>query len=410
MNNIAMNNIAMKIGHYSPGIWAKGGVASYIRRVGQGQQNFGHEVSYIALTSEKEACAGATEPTAFVEDEAAVFRLAAERKLDILHVHLALSGRAKPTVPLIRTVHGHQAYCPSGGRFLARQNKPCDRPYSALGCTWNHIVNHCGSVRPVKMLSEFQTTWDEMRTLRGIPCVTVSHFIKRQMVESGYREEQIHVLHLPAPDVKAYAPPPQEEVPRFLFLGRITPQKGVAWLLRAVQQVCVPVHLDIAGEGHQEAEMQQLAKELGIADRVTFHGWVSGDEVNRLLARSRALVFPSLWHEPGGTVAFEAMVNGRAVIMSRVGGMPEVITEGVNGLLVEPSDVAGLAQAMTRLAEDQSLAVRLGEAGRRAAENFTLASHVKSLMDIYARYAAVPIPGQTAARPAAAAASLRSFQ
>lgn len=163
----------------------------------------------------------------------------------------------------------------------------------------------------------------------------------------------------------------------------------IAWLLRAVQEVRAPVHLDIAGEGYEEPEMRRLAAHLGLDDRVTFHGWVSGDQVSALLSQSRALVFPSVWHEPGGTVAFEAMVNGRAVIMSRGGGMPEVITKGVNGLLVEPNDVPGLARAIEHLAQDWSLAHRLGEAGRQAApESFSLRSHVEVLMGLYARHGA----------------------
>ena len=379
----------MRIGHYTPGIWAKGGVASYIRRISQEQRRLGHEIFYFDLVSSQHLSEDANDPPEAVADEAALFRRAAEERLDILHVHMGLSENARPSVPTIRTVHGHQPYCPSGSRFLKRQGTPCNRNYSAAGCAWGHLVDRCGSVRPAQFAADFRNTENEMRTLRDIPAVTVSHFLKQQMVRAGYREDMIHVLHLPAPEVKATALRPHDGTPRFVFLGRITPLKGVAWLLRAVKKVPVPINLDIAGEGHEEPEMRRLTAQLGLDDRVTFHGWMNPDQVNTLLSQSRALVFPSVWHEPGGTAAFEAMVNRRAVIMSRVGGMPEVISEGVNGLLVEPNDVAGLAHAMECLAEDWQLATRLGEAGRQMAlDAFSLQSHVEALTKLYVFFAA----------------------
>ncbi len=378
----------MKIGHYIPGIWNKGGVASYIRRVSEEQKRIGHDVVFFDLRSSYLA-GNEHDKTILAENEAEVFQRCAEQQIDILHVHSVLSSSA-PTVPTIRTVHGHQPYCPNGGRFLKRLGQPCNRSYNTLGCTLNHFVNHCGSVRPAALSAGFRATWQEMRTLRSIPAITVSQFLKEQMVRSGYAEDNIHVLHLPAPDVKVTAPPPREGTPHFLFLGRMTPQKGVDWLLKATKEVTVPIHVDIAGEGYEEPPLRHLAAQLGLEDRVTFHGWVNGEQVNTLLSQARALVFPSLWHEPGGTVAFEAMVNSRAVVMSRVGGMPEVITEEVNGLLVEPGDTTALVRAMERLALDWPLASRLGEAGRQIAPaSFSLKSHVEALMELYALYTVV---------------------
>ena len=372
----------MRIGHYDPAIWANGGIASYVRRISQEQVRLGHDAVYFDRLS-SHAAGKENEPVITVKDDAELFCACAEQKLDILHLHSAIS-RSDCPVPAIRTLHTHQPYCPSGGRFLKRHAKPCHRRYSLMGCTLGHLRDHCGSVRPARMLAEFRSTWNERETLCSIPTIAVSYFLKEQMVRSGYAEELIHVLHLPAPEVKASVPPPATGVPRFVFLGRLTPEKGAGWLLKALKEMTVPVHLDIAGEGHQEPELRRLAVRLGIENRVTFHGWIDGERVNCLLREARALVFPSVWHEPGGTVALEAMVNGRAVIMSRVGGMPEVICPEVNGLLVEPNDVFALARAMERLAADGELARRLGAEGRKiAAAQHTLESYVERLMKLY---------------------------
>jgi len=374
----------MIIGHYMKGIWSPGGVASYIRRVSGVQASQGHQLFFFDNKAFSESNGAHEKPVVHVADDDELFRVAREYKLDILHLHTAISRSAKPTVPIIRTVHGHQPYCPSGTRFLQREASPCNRNYSAIGCLKGHLLSRCGSIRPASMLAGFEGTRDEMSSLKGVTIVTVSHFIRNQLVRAGYDGDLVHVLYLPAPDTRDYFAPPKDDVPHFLFLGRLTPLKGVDWLLRAVKTLDCKVHLDIAGDGYYTDHLKSLATSLGVNDRVTFYGWVQADKAKELLRNARALIFPSLWHEPGGTVALESMVNGRAVVMSKVGGMPEVVIDGKNGLLVEPNDDAGMANALKRLALDYDLAKRLGEAGYQSIpEKYALADHVGNLMKIY---------------------------
>lgn len=341
----------MIIGHYAHEIWANGGVATYIRRVSQAQQAAGHTVYFLS----QHDCQGLSESERLIvtptnENLYAQYK---NLQLDILHLHSSLAHPPPTTYKTVRTLHGHHAYCPSGSRFLERWGKPCDRSYHPLGCVWGHFIDHCGSIRPAKLQQEFQETRYEMQTLHQIPTIAVSEFIQQQMLRAGYPQHLSHVLRLIPPTVSQTTIPPQIDIPRFIFLGRIARSKGLEWLLRAFQKLSPGVaHLDIAGSGPQEAEMQQLAGHLGIRDRVTFHGWVTSCQVNQLIQASRAVVFPSIWHEPGGTIAFEAMANARAVIMSRVGGMPEVVLDGKNGLLVEPNHTVQLTQAIHQLAAD----------------------------------------------------------
>jgi glycosyltransferase involved in cell wall biosynthesis len=373
----------MKIGHYDSELGSRGGVTSYIRRIGSAQEATGHEVYYFSNRD----CGGAIatkHPPIVVPDNQAMYSQAKNLGLDILHVHKGLGQVPPGDLTVIRTLHGHQPYCPSGSKYFKRWNKACDRTYSMPACLWGHLVDGCGSIRPGRIQFNFQYTQDEMRTLAQMPVITVSRFLKEQLVRAGYSEHLIRVLYLFAPSSVNDAPPPQVGVPHFVFLGRIAPEKGIDWLLHSLQKVKVPVHLDIAGEGFQEPAMQQLANKLGIGDRVTFHGWVDAKRVNQLIASARALIFPSTWHEPGGTVAFEAMSNARAVIMSRVGGMVEVVQEEINGLLVEPNDVSAMANCIERLATDWSLATHLGAKGKRiACDQFTLENHLRSLLEIY---------------------------
>ncbi len=373
----------MIIGHYDHETWTPGGLASYIRRVSRAQVSMGHKVHYFSgpgLSGET-----ADEAPIFVGSDEELFDRARELEIDILHLHRSISIAPPADLAVVRTIHGHQAYCPSGGKFLKRSQQPCNQAYSVTGCLMNMAIEHCGSVRPERVLAGFRYTWDEMRTLGNIPVVTVSEFLKERMVEVGYSAEQIEVIYLMPPEIVPVSLPPSEGMPRFVFLGRITPSKGLNWLVRAVASARVPVALDVVGSGDGEADARALVRSLGIEERVTFHGWVDQGRVAELIGASRALVFPSLWHEPGGTVAFEAMARGRSVVMSRVGEMPEVILDGVNGLVVEPNDVGGLATAIDRLAIDYKLACELGQRGAERVCDFRLENHMEKLMGVYDR-------------------------
>ena len=372
----------MIIGHYEHDIWIKGGIASYIRRISAAQRAAGHQV-YFLSQKPSQGQNGEEQPVIAETDEALYWQ-ASKLGLDILHLHTSVDIPPPDTLPTLRTLHIHKPYCPSGGKFLKRWSRPCDRPYSLHGCVWGHLVDHCGSARPEKLYENLRRTQMEMATLAKIPVVAVSHFLRNQMIQTGYDPALIHILHLFAPKVANETPPPNDAVPHFVFLGRIVPQKGLEWLLRALHQIKTPVHLDIAGEGYQLPDLQSLVQTLGLENSVTFHGWVDEHRVNELIRSARALIFPSIWHEPGGTVAFEAMAHSRAVIMSRVGGMPEVVLHERNGLLVDPNDIHLLTDSIERLAIDWNLAEQLGIEGRQMASGqYTLQNHMEQLMQFY---------------------------
>ncbi len=382
----------MRIGHYMPHMFEPGGIASYIRRVSDAQRAAGHALHFFDRTDPAAVATHAHpagHPVAYTADDFDLFRRADDLAIDVLHVHAALSPDAlalPPAARIIRTVHTHAPYCPSQGRFLSTSHKPCDRSYSLMGCLWGHFANHCGSVRPAILGRNFRTVQREMATLPQIQTLVVSQFIKDQMIRAGYPSERIHVLHLPAPDAIEYVDPGSAGPARFLFLGRMIPHKGVDWLLRSLRLVQADVQIDLAGSGNQEQQYRHLAHELGLTHRTRFLGWLNPEEVCQAFASARALVFPSLWHEPGGLVAFEAMTHGRPVIMSRVGGMPEVVEDNLTGLLVPPGDETALARAIDTLATDPALARRLGQTARqRARDIYSLDSHLARLMSLYAQ-------------------------
>lgn len=374
----------MRIGHYTYNIWEHGGVASYIRRLSVAQRAAGHTVYYLDSKTDNSFLDNENESPIIVYDDHDLFAQAKTLNLDILHLHTAIQVSPSNSIPLIRTIHGHQPYCPSGGRYLSRWRQPCNRAYSLTGCLWGHFVDRCGSIRPHNLAADFQNTWDEMRILSGIKAIANSQFLKEQMLHSGYTEKLVKVIYYPAPQLPKYIEPPQDKTPHFLFLGRIVPQKGLDYLLHSLQKVSIPVHLDIAGDGYQEAEMRALSKRLKLTEKVTFHGWLDETKTFQLLQASRALIFPSLWHEPAGIVSLEAAAAGRAIIASRVGGIPEYIAQQQHSLLVKPNDIHELSNRIETLALNWSLAKQLGEEGRKMIQTqFSIEQHLEQITNLY---------------------------
>ncbi len=381
----------MTIGHYTPWLTSQGGIQSYVSRVIGGQLERGHKVVLFTrlavVLSDLNSALGTLNIPASDDDD--LLRRAVECRLDVLHVHTAVEAASDAgAVPaLVRTMHGHEAYCPSGSRYLALPTKrPCPRGCHVLGCTWGHFVNRCGSARPWQLIQNFRRVTSERRSARRFFTVAISSFVRGQMVRSGYNPAAIRVILNPAPRPVASPPAPVPDgMARFLFLGRLVPNKGVSWLLRAVARLGPSCELEIAGHGPQEPALRSLAEQLGIAGRVHWLGWLDEVQVRARMSGARAVVVPSLWHEPAGMVTAEAAAMARPVIAARVGGIPEYADSLRHVVLVPPGDVEALAGAMRALANDVTEARRLGVIGweRVTAGVLSLEQHLDELEDAY---------------------------
>jgi glycosyltransferase involved in cell wall biosynthesis len=144
------------------------------------------------------------------------------------------------------------------------------------------------------------------------------------------------------------------------FAGRLGPQKALEVALSALADV-PEVALALAGDGPDRAALEARAVELGIAGRVWFVGSVPRETVLRLFRAADASVLPSAWENFPHTVV-ESLAVGCPVIASAVGGVPEVVRDGQNGLLVAPNDPAALAAAISRFFSDAELRARLSAA------------------------------------------------
>ena len=168
-----------------------------------------------------------------------------------------------------------------------------------------------------------------------------------------------------------------------LFVGRLNAQKGLDQLLRALAGMKAKAMLDVVGEGPARDSLGWLANELGVADRVRWHGQVKQSELPKFYQRARVLAVPSI-DEGLGLVAVEAALCETPVVGFRSGGTPDVVRDGSTGILVDPSDVPALSRALDDVLASEGRANSLGQSGRLyALANFAPESAALKYRSIY---------------------------
>lgn len=177
--------------------------------------------------------------------------------------------------------------------------------------------------------------------------------------------------------------------PYLLGIGRHVPQKGFDVLLQAFAQASQTSHdLLLAGDGPERPTLERLSADLGLGERVRFIGRADRPMAVSLFAGCSFFVLPSR-QEPQGIVNLEAMAAGKAILASRVGGVPEIVQDGKTGLLFPAGDADALAEAIERLTADAALRQRLGAAGRERAQAFDWDAIADQYLDIYQGHHAV---------------------
>ncbi|HEX2724131.1 MAG TPA: glycosyltransferase family 4 protein [Gemmatimonadaceae bacterium] len=199
----------------------------------------------------------------------------------------------------------------------------------------------------------------------------LKHSSRVTTVSSWLVSEVSTLVSVPRPEV---APMPvstnrfmrahgMREPARFLFAGRLNRQKGLDQLVRAFAAMTRPAMLDVVGEGARGSELKLLASQLGVSDRIVWHGQLTQDQLLRRYQSATAVVVPST-DEGLGLVAAEALLCETPVVAFRSGGLTDVIQNGTTGVLVTPGDTAELASALDDVLASPEHASNLGRAGR----------------------------------------------
>ncbi|KTT30352.1 glycosyltransferase family 4 protein [Pseudomonas rhizoryzae] len=244
--------------------------------------------------------------------------------------------------PLVQVLHDMYLLCPKNTLF--KKGQSCQKLCGSCAALRRPHAAHSAQVDAV---------------------VGVSRYLLETIRDKGYFQgvpaQVIHNSSLIDGNHEARPPSPAGNPLRFGYLGTLSENKGVGWLIEQFQRLSLNATLTIAGKG-QLAYEEQL-KAMADPSRVSFVGYQRPQDFFNSID---VFVVPSLWAEPFGMVAVEACAFQKPVIASRMGGLPEIVRDGVNGLLCNPADRDSLGRALQRLHDDAELRQRLSLLSRSA--------------------------------------------
>lgn len=309
---------------------------------------------------------------------------------DLLHIEgpslIASAGlykRLGGRLPVVARLHNYGFFCTN----VARMDSDCYRHCSLLDRLRHRpqplanklllaparIAEHYASLALVNRVDRF---------LAPSPAVAEIH--------SWYGVDPKKMVVMPSPLDYAKLAGMQREVDvsardgqpfRILFAGRLTREKGVDILLRALAGLDFPFALDIAGEGPERAALEAMSDRLGLSASVSFRGWVPQGEIAQYYLRAQLFVHPVRWPEPSGRSITDALAFGLPLVVAGLGGPPWIAGEACRTFT--PEDPDDLRAAIAAVYRDPALAQRLSAAGRERGREFDSARILETLIGVY---------------------------
>ena len=338
----------------------EGGVETYVRVLRRGLEEAGVEVrllvsgagagreeaDYVARASPRslEAVTQISNPVAAADVRRAVrdFRPhVAHVSMFELHLSPSVFGALRPT-PVVANVTWYKPICPTGHKLLPG-GQPC-RVAMGRACVRNGCIGQVRLARDVVRHRRIRAG------LTGASSVLVaSRWMERVLAANGIVAQAVGRPVVPGP----VSASPGAGAPVFVCAGRLSREKGLDVAVHAVArlvQAGVPARLRIVGDGPARAALEALVADLELTGEVELVGRVPHAEAAVEIDRAWAVVVPSVWDEPYGNVALEAIAVGVPVVASRAGGLPEIVAHGTSGLLVPRGDPDALAEALAAIA------------------------------------------------------------
>ena len=313
--------------------------------------------------------------------------LLCDHQIDLAHLHIyygqlttsILSPLKKADVPIVQTLHEYKIVCPvytllsdgnicqacNGHAFWQATLKRCNRgslSRSILSTVESSVSKMLGSVSKIDHF------------------IAVSDFQREKLIELGLSADKVTTVHNFI-DTSDYQPSTALGE-YFLYFGRLEQSKGIFTLIEAASLI-KDTPLLIVGDGTARPKLEKLIQEREL-NHISLLGFKHTQELQKLIRHSICTITPSQWYETFGLTLIESFAHGRPVIASRIGGMTEIVTDGIDGYLVHPGDVEQLRERMLWMAEHLTQAREMGLAGRRRVEtHFNSKNHYQKLISVY---------------------------
>jgi glycosyltransferase involved in cell wall biosynthesis len=209
--------------------------------------------------------------------------------------------------------------------------------------------------------------------------IVMNYTMKKSLINLGIKANKIAVIPGTTLDGSLFKIPELKtgnEIRTMIFIGRLSIEKGLFDLIESMKILreeyqVKTVKLKIIGDGPLRRDLEHKASKLGLDDVIEFTGYVSHDKISKHLTDAWLLVLPSLT-EGLPKVVLEAMAAGRPVVATRVGGIPEVVEDGVNGFLVMPKNPKALAKSACAILTNEQIAIKMGRKGKEKAAKYAL--------------------------------------
>lgn len=323
-----------------------------------------------------------------IEAKSHFAKLLSDFQPDLIHIH-GIARQISPSIlsvahvagiPVVQTIHDYHHICASGD-LMRGGCEICVPPACSPTNPLPALVHACRQdSRAVSLLLAAETSSAQL--LRSydraiVRYISPSKFLADMHLNAGWTNKPIDVV---ANGSDAGGVPREAGAAGqgFVFAGRLSREKGVGVLLEAAERA--KLELTVIGDGPEAAQAKRVA-----SPRVSFPGHLSTGRVQSALRSSRAAVVPSVWLENLPMSVIEPMLLGVPVIASNMGGIPEMVRNGIDGFLVQPGDVDALARAMRELEMKPELSVEMGQNARsRALSLFTREAHMSRLLEVYA--------------------------
>lgn len=308
---------------------------------------------------------------------------------DIIHIHniyhqlspSILHVARKYKIPVVMHLHDYKLICPNYQLFAHGKIYEDFKPDNYFNCFKTRCFKNS---RAKSFLASLEMTihhkvWQIYKKNIAL-YIAPSQFMKDKVVEYGYNKDKFRVVYNPfsanlqASD-KQIADTKVKDY--LLYFGRLSPEKGISTLILSIAKS--KSKLKIAGEGEDRDKLESLAKE-NKAD-VEFLGFKSGVELRDLIMEAKATALPSIWYENMPLSMLEALNLGCPVIASNIGGMPEMVSDSINGYLFKAGDVDDLVRAIERLGKTDITIMR--QAARASACHLSMESNLKQVLSIY---------------------------
>jgi len=310
-----------------------------------------------------------------------------EKTHDIVHVQnffptispsIYYAAKAKK-VPVVQTLRNYRLLCPNALFF--RNGQVCE-DCMGKSIPWPGIIHACyresrlatGAVAAMLTVHRALGTWTEMVDMY----VALTQFSRQKFIEGGIPESKIVVK----PNFVYPDPGKEEDKEEFvLFVGRLSPEKGVDTLISAWQYLGKQIQLKIVGEGPLQNQVIEASQRL---PEIEWLGSKPLSDVYTLMGKAKVLIFPSKWYETFGRVVVEAFARGTPVIASKLGVTEEIVEHGRTGLHFRPGDSKDLAYQLEWALSNPARLLKMGQEARAEFEaKYTAEDNYKRMIEIY---------------------------